>query len=69
MAAKRKSGRGGPRPGAGPKAFLADAVLRSITFERAQLDHLEAVAAKLDESVSAIVRRACAAYLKRKGIR
>ena len=67
--AKQRAGWGGRRKGAGRRAELADAVLRSISFERAQLDFLARASRAEGVSISEVVRRACAAYLKRRAIR
>ena len=67
--AKRKktnSGWGGARPGSGRKAEIKDRVLRSISFERAEMNALEKIAARRGGSFSEIIRKASRAYLKRQ---
>jgi hypothetical protein len=62
--AKRKTGWGGRRKGAGRKHELNDSVLRSVAFERVELERLAGLARSEKVSTSEIVRRACWVYLR-----
>ena len=64
MAGRRR--RGGRREGAGRKPEFEDRVLRSISFERAEMRQVEAIAERRGVSFSEVVRRAVTAYLKRQ---
>ena len=60
-----KGRRGGARPGAGRKPVLKKAVLRSVSFEKAQMDALARVARRQGWTFAEAVRQAVGAYLKR----
>ena len=67
--AKRKkthTGWGGARPGSGRKREIKDRVLRSISFERAEMNALEKIAARRGVSFSEIIRTSARAYLRRQ---
>ena len=64
-----KSRIGGPRPGAGRKPTLKKPVLRSVSFEKAQMDVLARIARRRGWTFAEAVRRAVAAYLKREAAR
>ena len=63
---KSKGKRGGKRPGAGRPSTLKDPVRFLVTFERAEIDALEATAKKQDQSIASLVRSAVTAYLRRR---
>ena len=63
---KSKNGRGGARPGSGPKPIFADRVMRSVSFERAQMQKVERIAESEELSFAAVVRLAVDQYLKRR---
>ena len=62
-----KGRRGGARPGAGRKPVLKKAVLRSVSFEKAQMDALAKIARRRGWTYAEAVRQAVGAYLKREG--
>ena len=68
MASKRPK-IGGPRPGAGRKPTLKKPVLRSVSFEKAQMDALAKIARRRDWTFAEAVRRAVSIYLKREARR
>jgi hypothetical protein len=63
---KSKGKRGGKRPGAGRPPTLNDPVRFLMTFERAEIDALEAIAKERDQSIASLVRSAVTAYLRRR---
>ena len=68
MAAKRAKGPGwgGTRKHAGRPAQFADAADRTIRFERADLDELDALARDRDVTGADLIREAVAQYLARR---
>ncbi len=56
---------GGARPGAGRKPTLKKPVLRSVSFEKAQMDALARIARRQGWTFAEAVRQAVGAYLKR----
>ena len=65
-AQKSKGKRGGKRPGAGRPSTLKDPVRFLVTFERTEIDALEAKAKEQDQSIASLVRTAVTAYLRRR---
>ncbi len=65
-AQKSKGRRGGKRSGAGRPPTLKDPVRFLVTFERTEIDALEAKAKERDQSIASLVRTAVAAYLRRR---
>jgi hypothetical protein len=63
---KSKGKRGGKRPGAGRPSTLKDPVRFLVTFERAEIDALEAIARERDQSIASLVRSSVTAYLRRR---
>lgn len=63
---KIKGTRGGWRPGSGRKPEFEDRVLRSVSFERDDVERLEAIAEHEGVSLAEIVRRAVSAFLSRR---
>ena len=63
--AKRKQ-LGGARPGAGRKPSFRDRVLRSVSFEREELEKAQALADQRGTSVSVVIRTALVQYLRRQ---
>jgi len=67
MAARKIKGTwGGWRPGAGRKPIFEEHADRTIRFERAELEALEAVAAEEGVTTSDVVRRLVRAYIARR---
>ena len=66
VATRKKSGRGGWRPGAGRKPILHEAVSFTGDIERADIEALEAIADERGVSLASVVREALSAYLKRR---
>jgi len=64
-ARKTKGTWGGRRPGAGRKPIFEEHADRTIRFERAELEALEALAAEEGVSTSDVVRRLVRAYVAR----
>ena len=64
-----KSRIGGPRPGAGRKPTLKKPMLRSVSFEKAQVVALKRIANRRGWTFAEAVRQAVAAYLKRAAAR
>ena len=66
-AVRKRSGRGGARPGAGRKPELEDPV--SVTFDLERRDHegLRALAEQRGKPLAALVRAAVRAFLRRAG--
>ena len=66
MAVKKQNPRlGGARRGAGRKSVLKKPVLRSVTFEKAQVTALWKIARRRGWTYAEAVRQAVAAYVKR----
>ena len=63
---KSKGKRGGKRLGAGRPPTLKDPVRFLVTFERTEIDALEATAKERDQSIASLVRSAVAAHLRRR---
>jgi len=66
VAARKKDGRGGARPGAGRKPELKDPYRYTMDFEGPQMDALEAIAEERRASIASVVREAVDAYLRRR---
>jgi len=62
---RRKSGRGGYRPGAGRKPQFSDSADRTIRFERRDLEALDALADERGVTGADLVREAVGLYLAR----
>ena len=56
---------GGPRAGAGRKPTLKKPVLRSVSFEKSQMDALARIARRQGWTFAEAVRQAVRAYLER----
>ena len=67
VAARKKTGRGGAREGAGRPRRVKDPVRFTLDFERPHFEALEALAGEREDSVAEVVRKAVEAYLKRLG--
>lgn len=71
MATRRKkrtgSGWGGVRTGAGRPGYFRDSADRTIRFERADLEALDAMAEGMGLTGADLVREAVGQYLKRRG--
>ena len=63
---KKKSTRGGWRPGAGRKPILSDRVSLTVYVDSEQYDQLAELAEEKEQSLASIAREAITAYLKRK---
>jgi len=63
---KTKGKRGGKRPGAGRPSTLNDPVRFLVTFERTEIDALEATAQARGQTIASLVRSAVTAYLRRR---
>ncbi len=63
---KKKTGRGGARPGAGRKPELREPHRYSMDFEGPQMDALEQIASEREVSIASVVREAVDAYLARR---
>ena len=63
---KTAKGWGGRRPGAGQKPIIKDRVLRSISFERADMKALEKIAEQRGISFSELIRTLSTAHMKRQ---
>jgi hypothetical protein len=66
MTNKKKSGRGGYRPGAGRKPVLNEAREVTVTLEAADYEAAEELAEKRGQSFAAVIRAALKSYLKRQ---
>ncbi len=66
MAQAKRKGRGGARPGAGRKPIFRDRVLRSVSFEREDLEKAKALADRRGVRLSLVIRSALRQYLKRQ---
>jgi len=64
---RKKSGRGGARPGAGRKRIVQDPVRLAIDHERADVEALEEIAEHRGVSVASLIRKAVQVYVKRHG--
>ncbi len=64
--AKRKGKHGGARPGSGPKPIFSDRVLRSVSFERRDLERAQALADRRGVRISLVIRDALRQYLRRR---
>lgn len=64
--AARATKRGGRRPGAGRPAQFRDSADRTIRFERADLEALDAIAEGRGVTGADLVREAVAAYLAKR---
>ncbi len=67
MAAKRKSGRGGPRPGSGRPPILEEPVSYRVNLARSDHDALRDLAEETGVSAMELVRRAVRQFLRRRG--
>ena len=65
MAAKRKGGRGGPRPGSGRPPILEDPVSYRVNLERDDYDALRQMAEETSTSAMKIARNAIHQVLTR----
>jgi len=65
-ARKAKGAWGGWRPGAGRKPIFGEHADRTIRFERAELEALDAIASEEGVSASDVVRRLVRAYIARQ---
>jgi hypothetical protein len=65
-ARKTKGTWGGWRPGAGRKPIFSEHADRTIRFERAELEALEALARQEGVKASDVVRRLVRAYIARR---
>ncbi len=63
---RRKSSHGGSRPGAGAKPVFRERILRSMSFERQDLEAAQALAHRRGVRLSLIVRDAIRQYLNRQ---
>ncbi len=64
--AKKKSTRGGKRPGAGRKPILRDRVALTVHVDGEQYDQLAELADEKEQSLGSVVREAITAYLAKK---
>ena len=65
-ARKSKRQHGGKRPGAGRPPLLEDPVRFILSLERRDVEALEEIAVERGQSIASLVRRAVAAFLKRR---
>ena len=65
MPAKKGTGRGGFRPGAGRPRIVEDPERIAVDLERGDLDALRDLASDRETSVADLIRRAVSQYLKR----
>jgi hypothetical protein len=63
---KKKSTRGGSRPGAGRKPILRDRVGLTVHVDGEQYDQLAKMAEEKQQSLGSLVREAITTYLKRR---
>lgn len=66
VAAKKRSGPGGARPGAGRPRVVQDPVRLTVDYERADFEHLEAIAERRGVSVASVVREAVRTFVARR---
>ena len=66
MAQAKRKGRGGARPGAGRKPIFRDRVLRSVSFEREDLEKAQTLADCRGDPLSLVIRDALRQYLRRR---
>lgn len=66
MGARRKSRRGGARPGAGRPPLAEETADLTVRFERAAYQELVDLAAKRGKSAATVVREAVRAYVARR---
>ena len=64
-ASRKKSGRGGARPGAGRKRIVQDPERIAVDLEKPDLDALRALAEERKTSVADLIRRAVTQLLRR----
>ncbi len=65
VAARKPSGRGGARPGAGRKRIVQNPERIAVDLETPDLDALRALAEARETSVADLIRRAVSQFLKR----
>ena len=65
MAARKPSGRGGVRPGAGRKRIVQNPERIAVDLEKPDLDALRELAQQRETSVADLIRRAVAQFLRR----
>ena len=65
MAARKPSGRGGFRPGAGRKRIVQNPERIAVDLEKPDLDALRALAEARETSVADLIRRAVTQFLRR----
>lgn len=66
VAGRKKTGRGGARPGAGRPALMRDPVVFSVTVERNDYDALSTEAESRGVTLATVVREALRAYARRR---
>ncbi len=64
--AKKKGQHGGARPGSGRKPIFRDRVLRSVSFEREDLEKAQTLADRRGDPLSLVIRDALRQYLRRR---
>ncbi len=69
MAAKRKTGHGGHRTGAGRKGFIKNAKVLSVKYDGDDLAELESIAEERGISVASLLRELVREYLKKRSRR
>ena len=65
MGAKKGSGRGGFRPGAGRPRIVQEPERIAVDLEKSELDALREIASRRETSVADLIRRAVSQFLKR----
>ena len=65
MPAKKGSGRGGFRPGAGRPRIVQEPERIAVDLEKSELDALREIASRRKTSVADLIRRAVSQFLKR----